>query len=116
MKKILVVDDEENIRLLYRDEFTDMGYEVRAAGDGEEALEMIRGERPDLVTLDIKMEGPDGIETLRKIKEYDQNIIVVLCTAYNIYKRDFGSWCSDAYIVKSSDLKELKEKVAELLS
>ena len=115
MKKILVVDDEENIRLLYEDEFTEMGYEVLAVASGEEALELIQRERPDLVTLDIRMEGQDGIETLRMIKEIDREIPVILCTAYNVFKSEFGAWCSDAYIVKSSDLKELREKIRELL-
>jgi DNA-binding response OmpR family regulator len=115
MSKILVVDDEENIRLLYRDEFQEMGYEVLTASSGEEALEMIREEPPDLVTLDIRMGEQDGIDTLRRIKELDKDIPVVISTAYDIYKSDFGAWCSDAYIVKSSDLKELKEKVRELL-
>jgi len=115
MNKILVVDDEENIRLLYQDEFTEMGYHVLVATNGEEALELITREKPDLVTLDIKMGDQDGIETLRRIKEMNKGIQVILCTAYNVYKSDFGAWCSDAYIVKSSDLKELKEKIRELL-
>lgn len=116
MNKILVVDDEENIRLLYQDEFTEMGYEVLLAASGEKALEIINRDRPDLVTLDIRMAGLDGIETLRRIKEIDSKIHVILCTAYNTYKSDFGSWASDAYIVKSSNMDELKKKVRELLS
>jgi CheY-like chemotaxis protein len=115
MKTILVVDDEEHIRLLYQDEFTDMGYRVTLAASGEEALAAIDRERPGLITLDVKMEGMDGIEALRKIKEVSKNTPVILCTAYNIYKHDFGSWASDAYIVKSSNLDELKAKVMELL-
>lgn len=116
MKKILVVDDEDNIRILYRDEFTEMGYKVLLAAGGEDALKIIKREKPDLVTLDIKMDGLDGIETLRRIKEVDKKIPVILCTAYNTYKSDFGTWASDAYIVKSSNMDELKNKVKELLS
>lgn len=115
MSKILVVDDEENIRLLYEDEFTEMGHEVLLASSGEEALAIIGREKPDLVTLDIRMAGPDGIETLRRIKNLDRNLPVILSSAYNVYKNDFGAWASDAYIIKSSDLDELKEKVRELL-
>ncbi len=116
MKRILVVDDEENIRLLYQDEFSEMGFDVLAAASGEEAVKLIKRKKPDLVTLDIKMEGMNGIETLRQIKEIDKDIKIILCTAYNIFKSDFGTWASDAYIVKSSNLEELKDKVRELLA
>ena len=115
MKKILVVDDEENIRLLYQDEFTDLGYQVFLATNGNEALEVVKSEHPDLVILELKMDGPDGIDTLRKIKEIDKGLPVVLSTAYQNYKHDFASWACDAYIVKSSDLKELTTTVQDLL-
>lgn len=115
MKKIMVVDDEENIRFLYKEELMEEGYEVILAGTGREALDLLEETKPDLITLDIKMPDMDGIETLRRIKEIDKNIPVVLCTAYGQYKQDFSSWASDAYVVKSADLKELKETIADLL-
>lgn len=116
MKKIMVVDDEENIRFLYKEELMDEGYEVILASSGEEAIDMLGKSEPDLVTLDIKMPGMDGIETLRKIKEINKKIPVVLCTAYGQYKQDFSSWASDAYVVKSADLSELKSVVRDILS
>jgi len=116
MKKIMVVDDEENIRFLYQEELRDDGYEVVTAGSGEKALELLPMERPDLITLDIKMPGMDGMETLRKIKEIDKDIPVILCTAYGQYKQDFSSWASDAYVVKSADLKELKDTIKGIMS
>ncbi len=115
MKTIMVIDDEESIRILYHDEFTDLGYRVITAGSGEEGLRLLLGERPDLIILDIKMTGLTGIETLRRIKGYDATIPVVLSSAYNIFKSDFGAWASDAYVVKSSDLEELKQAVVSLL-
>lgn len=116
MKKIMVVDDEENIRFLYKEELIDEGYEVILAGSGMEALELLNTKKPDLITLDIKMPGIDGIETLRRIKELDKNIPVILCTAYGQYKQDFSSWASDAYVVKSADLEELKTKIKTILA
>ncbi len=116
MKKILVVDDEENIRELYKAELTDEGYVVELAVDGPAALEKIASFRPDLITLDVKMPGMDGIEVLRRIKEKDASIPVLLLTAYGEFKQDFNTWASDAYIVKSADTGELKAAVREILS
>lgn len=115
MKKIMVVDDEENIRFLYKEELMDEGYDVVLAASGQEALDLLADAKPDLLTLDIKMPGMDGIETLRKIKEIDKELPVVLCTAYGQYKQDFSSWASDAYVVKSADLAELKSVIKEIL-
>ena len=115
MKKILVVDDEANIRELYREELEDMGYEVTTVADGAEALVAIDTAKFDLVTLDMRMPDIDGIETLRKMKEKDSTLPIVICTAYEEYKHDFGSWCSDAYVVKSADTSLLRETIKKIL-
>jgi two-component system, response regulator, stage 0 sporulation protein F len=115
MKKILVVDDEENIRTLYKEELTEMGYDVITVLDGIQALAAMDTTKFDLVTLDMRMEGMDGIDTLRKMKEKDPALPVIICTAYEEYKHDFGSWCSDAYVVKSSDLSLLRDTVKKIL-
>ncbi len=115
MKKILVVDDEENIRELYREEFEEMGYAVTLVSDGNKALEALDKEKFDLVTLDMRMPDIDGIETLRKMKEKDGTLPIIICTAYEEYKHDFGSWCSDAYVVKSADTQLLRETVRKIL-
>ncbi len=115
MKKILLVDDEEGIRFLYREEFLDEGYEVITASNGEEALVKFRSEVPDLVVLDIQMPGMNGIEVLRQMKMDRPDLPVVLSSAYQEFKQDLGTWASDEYVVKSSDMKELKETVRRLL-
>ena len=114
-KTILVVDDEENIRFLYKEELTDEGYEVILAGNAEEALEKIGQQRPDLITVDIKMPGMDGLEFLQKLKEEEKEIPVILCSAYGSYKQDFRVWASDAYVVKSADMSELKGAIKDIL-
>jgi len=111
MKKILIVDDEEHIRLLLQEELEDEGYQVITAADGETALRLIPEEKPDLVTLDIKMPGEGGLMTLRKIRETDYDLPVILCTAYSSYKTYFSAVAADHYVVKSSDFSELKEKI-----
>ena len=116
MKTILVVDDEANIRRLYDDELTEAGYRVVCASNWEEARRALEDDRFDLVTLDIRMgEGPDGIEALRMIKELHPGLPVVLVTAYGEYQADFGSWAAEGYVVKSSDLTELKGRIAREL-
>ena len=114
--RILVVDDEEGLRLLYKEELEEEGAEVELAASGEEALEKLEKNSIDLVLLDIKMPGMDGVEVLRRVKEKWKDLPVILCTAYPHYKHDFGTWASDAYVVKSSDLTELKQTVREILS
>ena len=116
MKKILVVDDEENIRLLYQEELEEEGYAVEVAAHGKEALDKLNTFRPDLITLDIKMPGMDGVETLQKIREAQRDLPVILCSAYGEYKQDLTTWASDAYVIKTSDLTELKDTIKTLLS
>jgi two-component system response regulator (stage 0 sporulation protein F) len=115
MKKILVADDEMAIRLLYSEELKEEGYEVYTAANGREALEIIDKVPLDLVILDIKMPEMDGIEALRQIKEKRPDLPVVLSTAYGDYKQDFATWASDDYLVKSSDLEDLKNSVKKHL-
>lgn len=116
MKKILVVDDEENIRLLYQEVLRDEGYEVTLAGDANAALQSIEADPPDLITLDVKMPGMSGMDFLKKLKEDQQDIPVILCSAYGAYKQDFEMWASEAYVVKSADLRELKMTIREILN
>jgi two-component system response regulator (stage 0 sporulation protein F) len=115
MKRIMVVDDEENIRFLYKEELEDEGFSVELAKNGEEALEKLPGFKPDLITLDIKMPGMNGIEVLKRIREQDRELPIVLCSAYGEYKQDFTTWASDAYVVKCADLTELKTTIRRLL-
>jgi len=112
---ILVVDDEENIRWLYKEELEEEGYRIAAAASGEEALDMVPELQPDLVVMDIKMPGISGVDALIKIKEIDKNIPVILCSAYGDYKQDFSTWASDAYVVKASNLDELKKAITRVL-
>ncbi len=116
MKKILLVDDEESIHLLYSEEFEEEGYQVFSAHTGEEALKKLPEIDPDLVILDINMPGMHGLDVLRRIKEMNNQLPVILSSAYPEFKQDLSSWASDDYIVKSSDLTELKEAVRRLLA
>ncbi|MBM9613902.1 response regulator [Desulfobulbus rhabdoformis] len=114
-KRILLVDDEESIQLLYREEFEDEGYIVDSAYNGQEALAKFAENPPDLVVLDINMPEMNGIEVLRQMKEIKGDLPIILSSAYQEYKQDFGSWASEAYVVKSANMDELKATVRQYL-
>ena len=116
MKKILLVDDEDSIHLLYREELEEEGYAVHSALSGEEALSQLKIILPDLVILDINMPGINGIDVLRQIKEMNPALPVILSSAYQEFKQDLATWASDEYIVKSSNLDELKAAVKKHLA
>ena len=115
MAKILVVDDEEHIRLLYSEELTEAGYEVITAADGYKLTERIEKEQPDLVILDIKMIDYNGLDLLQEIRNKFYDLPVILCTAYDTFKEDIKSIAADFYVIKSFDLTELKKKIEKAL-
>ncbi len=115
MPKILVVDDEEHIRLLYSEELKEAGYEVVTAESGYKLLEIIEEERPDLVVLDIKMVDYNGLDLLQDIRNHFYDLPVILSTAYDTFKEDTKAIAADFYVVKSFDLTELKKKIAVAL-
>ena len=116
MKTILVVDDDEAIRTLLQEELEDEGYKVLIATNARDALKMVASEALDLVILDIRMPGMDGLEALPRILGIKEGLPVIMNTAYSQYQDSFMSWAADAYVVKSSDLTELKQKIKELVN
>jgi len=116
MAKLLVVDDEANIRLLYSQELSDEGYQVVTAGSALEAVEKLESDSFDLAVIDIKLKNESGIELLQRIVKERHTIPVILCTAFSCYKDDFSAWLADGYVVKSSDLQELKDEIARVLA
>lgn len=115
MKTVLVADDELSIRKLYQRELQREGYNVVFATNAQEAILKARETVPDLVIMDIRMPGMDGLEAMGRILEENNEVPVVINTAYSAYKDSFLSWCADAYVTKSSDLTELKETIRNIL-
>ncbi|MDQ7837541.1 MAG: response regulator [Thermodesulfobacteriota bacterium] len=115
MAKVLIVDDEENIRYLYSEELKADGYEVITTDSGYKLLERIEKERPDIILLDIKMADYDGLDLLQDIRNKYYNLPVILCTAYDSYKSDVKTIAADSYVIKSFDLTELKKKITQAL-
>jgi DNA-binding response OmpR family regulator len=115
MEKVLCVDDDLSLLRLYQEELTEDGYKVILAKDGKEALKKFEKESPNVVVMDIRMPVMDGIETLTAMLGKDRQVPVILNTAYPQYRENFMTWGAEAYVIKSSDLTELKQKIREVL-
>jgi DNA-binding response OmpR family regulator len=112
---ILCVDDDLSLLDLYQLELSEEGYRVIVAKDGKEALRKFVEESPDLVVMDICMPAKDGIETLAAMLGGKRHMPVILNTAFPQYRENFMTWGAEAYLLKSSDLTELKQKIREIL-
>ena len=115
MHKILIVDDEPHLRLLYRKDLEDEGYEVFEAASAEEGIAAFEKHHPDLVVMDIRMPGMNGLEAMARVLDKDRRIPIVLNTAYDSYRDDFTSWAADAYVTKGPDTSELRATIRRLL-
>ncbi len=115
MTKILVVDDEAPLCMLYAEELTEEGYEVVSTRDCEGLMEMIEQHRPDVIVLDIRMGEWNGLDLLQDIRNAYHDKPVILCTAYSPFKYDLRSVAADYYVVKSADLTDLKTKISMAL-
>jgi len=114
--KILVVDDQFGVRRLLFEAFQEDQHEVEMAANGKEALQLLISFEPDLILMDMKMPGMNGIETLRQIRDLDHRIDVIMMTAYGDTQnmeqaKDLGILY---YMGKPFDLFELRERVREI--
>ena len=116
MSRLLVVDDEANIRLLYKEELAEEGHVVVTAASISEATERLLEGAFDLAVLDIKLKNESGIELLQQLVKERHDMPVILCSAFSCYKDDFSAWLADGYVVKSGDLTELKHEIARVLA
>jgi DNA-binding response OmpR family regulator len=116
-KKILVVDDERHIRMLYREELQGDEYDVAATDGLTPIAEVLENEKPDLVVLDIKLEGNPltGLDILQIIRASNATLPVILSTSYDSFQNDLKSIAADAYVVKSVDLSMLKAAIRQVL-
>lgn len=129
--KILVVDDEHLIRWSLEQNLKKQGYEITTAGSGEDALRLLQEESPDLVLLDVQLPGMNGMEVLEKIKELDEEVIVIMVTALGVLETAVQAMRLGAYdyinkpfnldelaivIRKALETQELKREVAQLRS
>jgi DNA-binding NtrC family response regulator len=114
-RTVLFVDDEEGFLELYRTAFAREDLAVETATTADAARQILARGGIDVVVLDIRLGEDSGLALLREIKAANPAIGVVLSTAYARYQDDFTSWLADAYVVKSSDLDELRRRVLQCL-
>jgi DNA-binding NtrC family response regulator len=115
MTRILIVDDEASIRLLYSQELADEGYGVDTAATIDEALELLKKNSYAVALLDIKLKNESGLDLLQHLVKERHDMAVILSTAFSCYRDDFSAWLADSYVVKSSDMQELKDEVKRLV-
>lgn len=118
MAKILVVEDEVLLARSIARSLTRAGHACRTTKSAEEGLEMVAQERPDVVLMDLRLEGMDGIESLKRIKQYALNIAVIIMTAYGSAETAVAARQAGAfdYLAKPLDLEVLKQVVSRALA
>jgi two-component system NtrC family response regulator len=116
MAKVLVVDDQTCIRQLISRVLVLEGYEVHGLGNAQSVMEYLVSSQPDIVLLDLYMDGPEGFDLLQEIKCQHPNLPVIIVTAYDSHRDDPRLEKADGYIVKSFEFwDEMRQKVAEEL-
>jgi DNA-binding NtrC family response regulator len=116
-EKILVVDDEKNVRVLFERILAKEGYEVECAASGSEAIDKLANNSFDLVVTDLKMEGIDGLDLIRKGKKTNQAIPFILISGYGTAQTAVSAAQegADVYLMKPIDMKDLKLAVKRAL-
>jgi two-component system response regulator (stage 0 sporulation protein F) len=116
MSNILIIDDQPYLRELFSQELVDEGYGVEIVPSTESAILRIRRSKPDLVLLDLYLDGFEGWDVLRQIKRWAPQIPVLIVTAYDNYTDDPRLASAEGYVLQSFiNLTEFKRKVAQII-
>ncbi len=116
--KLLVVDDQKGVRRLLLEAFLEDEVEVQLAGTGQEAIDLARQFDPDLILLDMKMLGMNGLEALGEIRKFNNEVAVIMITAYGELEKvaEAMKLGITEYITKPFDILELKVLVKKVIS
>ena len=116
MANILIVDDQPHLRELFAEELMDEGYRIESVSDAVSVRGYLSDSKPDLILLDLYLNGFEGWDVLHDIKKEDPNLPVLIVTAYDTYADDARLSKADGYVIKNfAALDRLKQKIAEIL-
>ena len=116
MSHILIVDDQSCIQELLLEDLVREGYRVATAGDPETAITQVQSFTPDLVVLDLYLDGPQGFRLFKDIRREYPNLPVIIFTAYDSYREDPRLSQAAGYVVKSPDLRKLRQNIARVVT
>jgi DNA-binding NtrC family response regulator len=116
MKRILIVDDDAAIQLLYEEELSEEGYDIISSDGEKDLLQLIAAKKPNLVLLDVKLRSRSGLSLLQDIRKAFHGIPTIVTTAYPTFQIDLKSLGADAYVTKNYDLTGLKQQIEKCLA
>jgi len=116
MANILIIDDQTYLEELLSDDHSEQGYRITSAANGEEAMQMLRSCRPDIVLLDLHLQGLEGWDLLHRIKLEDSHLPVLIVTAYNRFINDPRLAEANGYVIKDIYIDTLKKKIKDTLA
>ena len=115
MNRILIVDNDEAIQMLWAEELSEEGYDVVTSGDGSQVMVLIEQTCPDLVVIEGLLEHHSGLDILQDISNTYHDLPVILYTARPAFRSDLRSLAAAAFIVKSSKINKLKGAIKAVL-
>ena len=116
MANILIVDDQQRIRQLLAEELMLEGYQVASVPNEQSVREHVLSSQPDVVVLDLYLEGPEGFGLFEDMKTQYPDLPIIVHTAYDTFRDDPRLSQADAYVIKSTDLWKLKQEIADALN
>ena len=116
MARILIVDDERHIRLLYALELADEGFEIKTASSKDDLITLINDFQPHVLLLDLYLTGCNGFELLQIARAHNRRLIIIICTTDDMFNCELISSVANGFVVKSNDLDSLKHKIINALN
>jgi len=113
---ILIIDDEPFVGELLSGQLRNEGHHIRYVGDADYVMSVVEESRPDIILLDLYLQGFEGWDLLKKIKAHDASLPVLIVSAYDNFISDPRLANADGYVIKDLDTDELKERIHEKLA
>ena len=115
MAHILIIDDQPHLGEFLAEDLADEGHHLTCVEDADSVFGLLRESRPDLILLDLYLQGFEGFDLLRDIKRQEPNLPVLILSAYDSFLDDPRLAAADGYVIKDIDTEKLREKIAEVL-